>query len=76
MSTSNDQSWANIKRKRSSQLERMLVDDLKSLCRDTGLKVSGKKAEVRCNESRSDAISKNISTKRIMCEDKNLNIRK
>ncbi|GMH80871.1 hypothetical protein TL16_g08731 [Triparma laevis f. inornata] len=42
--------WANIKAKCVSELESMKVDELKCLCRDTGLKVSGKKAELinRC----------------------------
>ncbi|GMH97464.1 hypothetical protein TrVE_jg7208 [Triparma verrucosa] len=42
--------WAGVKEKRVSQLETMKVDELKCLCRDSGLKVSGKKAELvgRC----------------------------
>lgn len=43
--------WSAVKAKRLSQLESMKVDELKCLCRDTGLKVSGKKAELvnRCS---------------------------
>ena len=38
--------WSAVKEKRVLQLENMKVDDLKILCRESGLKVTGRKAEL------------------------------